>query len=88
MNDGKVWEFSKKMTFMILLIFALHMAAHLITAMLMLGDYKMIKESLVSSFPFYITAFGAFLGKSTFENFDINKNKMKLVKMECDNSLG
>ena len=82
-NERKVWEFSKKMTFLILMMLMLHLAAHLVTSMLMLGDYKLIKESLVSSFPYYISSFGLFLGKTTFENFDIHKNRMRERQLDC-----
>lgn len=76
------WEFSKKLTFIFVVIFAIHMVAHLVSAMMSLGDYRLIKDSFIGSLPFYSVAFATYMGKSTFENYD--KHKSKLKEMDCD----
>ena len=80
----KTWEFSKKLTFFFLMIFMLHLGTHMVTAMLMLGDYKMIKESFTGTLPFYAAMFATYLGKSIFENYDRFTKKFNINMKELE----
>ena len=90
MNDGAVWEFSKKLTFFFLIAFTLHMAAHIVSAMLTLGDYRLIKESFNGTLPFYSVIFGSYTAKAAFENYDKHKKQYEIAmkQVDCDDSLG
>lgn len=89
-DDAKVWEFSKKLTFVFVLMCAIHLTAHLVSAMFVLGDYKLIKESFIGALPFYITALATYMGKSTLDNFDKSKNKKEITlkQIDCNESNG
>ena len=77
----KNWEFSKKLTFAFVVMFAFHLVVFLISALFNVGQTEMIKDSLTSLSPFYLAVITGYLGKSAFENFDINRNKITMRKL-------
>lgn len=80
----KTWEFSKKLTFLFLMIFMFHLGTHMVSALLMLGDYKMIKESFTGTLPFYAAMFGTYLGKAIYENRDRFAKKFSIDMKELE----
>ncbi len=82
--QSKAWEFSKKLTFFFVILLTTHLLVMLISALFMIGDYKLIKDSFIGSLPFYAAMFGTYLGKSIFENYDRYTKKFKLEDKQLE----
>lgn len=82
----KNWEFSKKLTFVTGCAFGFHLFVFLASALFNIGQTVLIRDSLTSLAPYYVTIITGYLGKSAFENFDINRNRMREKQMECDSN--
>lgn len=61
-----------------------HLVAHLISSLFKLGDYQMIRDSFVSTLPFYAAMFATYLGKSIFENYDRYTKKFTVDMKKLD----
>lgn len=78
------WEFSKRMTFTFIMIFAMHLTALIISAVMVLGDYRLIKDSFMGTLPFYGIIFGGYTTKATLENFSKYNKEYQLTVKEMD----
>jgi hypothetical protein len=83
-EDKARWEFSKKLTMLFLVFFAIHLVSLLSSAILSLGDYTMIKDSFLSSLPFYGVIFTGYTAKATFENYDKFRKQYELANKKID----
>lgn len=83
-EDKARWEFSKRLTFFFLVAFMVHLVSLLLSAILSLGDYTMIKDSFLSSLPFYGVIFTGYTAKATFENYDKFKKQYEIATKKAD----
>lgn len=77
-------EFSKKLTVFFLVIFAIHLFSLLVSAMLEMGDYRLIKDSFTGSLPFYGVIFTGYTAKAAFENYDKFTKQYRISMKEMD----
>ncbi len=87
MNDEEVKkhvEFSKRLTFFFLVIFSIHLGSLLVSAMMTLGDYQLIKDSFNGSLPFYGVIFTGYTAKAAFENYDKFTKQYKVTMKELE----
>ena len=80
----KTWEFSKKLTVFILLMLNVHLLVMLVSALFLIGDYKLIKDSFIGSLAFYAAMLGTYMGKSIFENLDKYNKKFNIDMKELE----
>ena len=87
MNDEEVKkhvEFSKRLTFSSLLSSQFHLGSLLVSAMMTLGDYQLIKDSFNGSLPFYGVIFTGYTAKAAFENYDKFTKQYKVTMKELE----